>query len=106
MSAWVYRVGRQGQAEALLDVLAEPALLPVGVLRAAQCEQDVIGLEILDGVRDYGHDAAPAGQSAGVGADRVHVVQHGVEALVGDMPAPIDVVGEPGKPPGEVGVST
>jgi hypothetical protein len=93
MSASVYRVGRQGQAEALHDVLAELVLLPVGVLRAAQCEQDVIGLEVRNCVRDHGHDAATAGQSAGVGADRVHVAQYGVEALVGDMPAPIDVVG-------------
>ena len=59
--------------------------------------------EVRDCVRDHGQDAAPAGQSAGVGADRVHVAQYGVEALVGDMPAPIDVVGEPGKPPGEGG---
>ena len=29
------------------------------------------------------------------------MAQHGVEALVGDMPDPIDLVGEPGKPPGE-----
>ena len=93
MSAWIYRVGRQRQAEALLDVLGELVLLPVGVLGAAQCEQDVIGLEVRNCVRDHGHDTATAGQSAGVGADRVHVAQHGVEALVGDMPAPIDVVG-------------
>ncbi len=37
------------------------------------------------------------------GVDRVHVVQHGVEALVGDMPEPIDIVREPGKPAREGG---
>jgi hypothetical protein len=93
MPASVYRVGRERQAEALLDVRVEPVLLPVGVLRAAQSEQDVIGLEVRYCVRDYGHDVAAAGQSGGVGADRVHVAQHGVVALVGDVPAPIDVVG-------------
>ena len=76
------------------------------MLWAAQRDQDVVGLELRDGVRDDRQDAAAARRAAGVGADRVHVAEHRVEALVGDVPKPIDVVGEPGKSPGSVGVTT
>ena len=91
-------VGRDRQAEAVLDVLDELSLLPVGVLGAAQRDQDVVGREVRDGVRDDGQDAATAGNAAGVGADRAHVAEHGVEALIGDMPQPIDIVGQPREP--------
>ena len=40
--ALVDRVGRDRQAKAFLDVLTHPALLPVGMLRAAHGDEDVI----------------------------------------------------------------
>ena len=101
MTPGVHGVGGDRQGEALLDVLHEPSLLPIGVLRAAQRDQDVVGLELRDRVRDDGQDAAPSGRAAGVRADRVHVAEHRVQPLVGDMPHPIDLIGEPGKPAGQ-----
>ena len=89
------------QAKAVLNVFDEPPLLPVGVVRDAQGDQDVIGLERRDSIRDHRHDAPPGSRSAGVGADRVHVLQDGVEALVGVVPKAVDVVGEPGESSGE-----
>ena len=63
----------------------------------------MIGLELRDRVRDDGQDAATSGRAAGVRADRVHVAEHRVQAFVGDVPHPIDLIGEPGKPAGEGG---
>ena len=68
---------------------------------AAQRDQDVVGLELLDGIRDDGQDAAANRRAADVGVDRAHVAQHAVEPLVGDMPMPIDIVRKPGESPGE-----
>jgi hypothetical protein len=67
--------------------------------QAAHCEQNGVGLEVRYCVRDDRQDTATAGRSAGVDTDRVHVAQHGVEALVDHMPAPIDIVRSPRKPP-------
>ena len=89
---------------ALLDVLDQPALLPVGVLRAAQRDQDVVGLELL-----RRRPRSPSGCCRGAAvprasrADRAHVPQHRVESLVGDVPKPIDVVGEPRESAGQRG---
>ena len=41
----------------------------------------------------HGQDAAADGRSADVGADRVHVRQHGVGPLVGDVPRAVDAAG-------------
>jgi hypothetical protein len=98
VSLGVDRVRRHRQAEALLDVLDQLSLLPVGVLRATQRDQNVIGLEGGDGVAEDGQDAATEGVPASAGADRAHVAEHGVEALVSDMPTPIDIIGQPRKP--------
>ena len=65
--------------------------------------QDVIGLELRDRVGDDGQDAATSGRAAGVRADRAHVAEHGVKAFVGDVPHPIDLIGEPSEPAGERG---
>ena len=65
----VHRVGGDRQPEALLDVLDQPALLPVGVLGAVECEQDVVGAEVRDGVCDRGQDAATEGGAVGVRVD-------------------------------------
>ena len=96
-------VGGDREAEASFDVLDEPSLLPVGVRRGAQREQDVVRAECRDGVGDDGQDAATEGSAVGVHVDRVQVAEHGVEALVGDVPIAVDVVGEPGEPAGERG---
>jgi hypothetical protein len=61
-------------------------------------EQYVVGSEVRDRVPDDGQDAATTGETARVDPNRAHVAEHRVEALVGDMPRPVDVVAEPGKP--------
>jgi hypothetical protein len=103
MSFGVDREDRQRQAEALLDVLDQPSLLPIGVLWATQRDQNVIGLELGDGIGEDGQDTATEGISAGVGTDRVQVAEHGVEALVGGVSEPIDIIGQPGKPAWQAG---
>jgi hypothetical protein len=99
----VDRVGRQRQAEVLLDARDQLVLLPVGVLGASQRDQKVVGLKFRDSVRDDGQDAAAEGHSADLGVDRVHVAEHGVEALVGEMPESVDLISQPGEPSGQGG---
>ena len=66
-------------------------------------DQDVVRLELRDGVGDGERDTAAAGQPASVGADGAHVPQHRVEARVGDVTGAIDIVGEPVEAVGERG---
>ncbi|MCA1700769.1 MAG: hypothetical protein LC790_18430, partial [Actinobacteria bacterium] len=82
MSSRVDRKRRQRQAKALANLLDKHALLPVGVLGAAQPDQDVIGVELCDGVRKGGQDAVITCNAAGLDADRAHVAEDGVKALV------------------------
>ena len=42
-----------------------------------------------------------AGRPTGLGTHSAHVVQHGVEALIGGMPGRIELGGQPGKSPRE-----
>ena len=91
MSFGVDREDRQRQAEALLDVLDQASLLPIGVLWATQRDQNVIGLELGDGIGEDGQDTATEGISAGVGTDRVQVAEHGVEAPVGGVSKPVGI---------------
>jgi hypothetical protein len=46
----------------------------------------MIGLELLDPISEDGQDAAAERVSAGVGADRAHVAEHGVKPLVSHVP--------------------
>ena len=66
-----------------------------------QRDQDVIGLERRDCVRDDRHDASTGSRAARVRTDRVHVAQDRVEALVGVVPESIHLIGEPGQSSGE-----
>ena len=61
------------------------------------------GAERRDRVRDRGHDTAPASRSVGVHVDRAQVIQHGVQALVGDVPEAIDIIGKPRQPTRKTG---
>jgi len=57
--------------------------------------------ELVDRVRDHRQKAAAARDARSVRADRAHVAEHRVKAVVSDMAEPIDIIGEPRQPPGQ-----
>jgi hypothetical protein len=63
-----------------------------------QSDQDVVGREVRDGIRDYGPNASAAWAAARFDANRAHVAKHRVQALVRDVATPVDVVAKPRKP--------
>ena len=81
MTIAINRVGCDRQAETIYNLLDQATLLPIGVLGTAESDQDVIWVEVRDGVGERGQRIVIADGSANADSERVHVPEYRVEAL-------------------------
>ena len=94
-------VGREWQSEARPYLLDQPLLLPVGVLLAAQREQDVVGLKLSDGIIDGSERGVISRPPTDPGANGPHVAKYGNEPVLGNVSRVVDIVSDPGSSPRE-----
>jgi hypothetical protein len=96
---------RQWDVERFTNPLCELAFLPAAVICCAKGDQDVVGPKASNGVGESAQRRFVAHAAAGTGAwsQRVDLSQHGLQTLVGFVPYPIGIGGEPLKPTWEHG---